>query len=66
MNKRQVKGTAKDVAGKLQRETGRVTGSQKQKAAGLRKQVEGKTERAIGDVEEMADRAQRSRRRRAE
>jgi uncharacterized protein YjbJ (UPF0337 family) len=52
MNKRQVKGTAKDVAGKIQQEAGKLTGSKKQQAKGLGKQIEGKSQKALGDIEE--------------
>ena len=41
MNKDQVKGTAKDVAGKVQEGAGKVTGDREQEAKGLAKQVEG-------------------------
>ncbi len=53
MNKRQVKGTAKEVAGKVQQGAGKVTGSKKQQAKGLAKQVEGKVQRRVGDAEEV-------------
>jgi uncharacterized protein YjbJ (UPF0337 family) len=52
MNKDQVKGTAKDVAGKVQEEAGKLTGSKEQQAKGLSKQVEGKTQKSVGDVKE--------------
>jgi len=43
MNKDQVKGTAKDIAGKVQEEAGRaVVGSKEHEAKGLGKQVSGK------------------------
>ena len=41
MNKDQVKGTAKDIAGKVQEGAGKVTGDREQEAKGLSKQVEG-------------------------
>jgi len=52
MNKEQIKGTAKDVAGKVQQKTGEVIHSPEQQAKGLAKQVEGKAEKAVGDVKE--------------
>lgn len=52
MNKDQVKGTAKDVAGKVQQEAGRLVGSKRQQAKGLSKQVSGKTQKAVGDVKQ--------------
>ena len=52
MNKDQVKGTAKDVAGKVQEETGKLVGSKEQEAKGLSKQIAGKTQKSVGDVKE--------------
>ena len=52
MNKEQVKGTAKDIAGKAQQKVGEAIGSKEQQAKGVSKQVEGKTEKAYGDVKE--------------
>jgi uncharacterized protein YjbJ (UPF0337 family) len=52
MNKDQVKGTAKDMAGKVQAETGKLVGSKDQQAKGLLKQAEGKAEKKFGDVKE--------------
>lgn len=54
MNKDQVKGTAKDVAGSVQESVGKAVGSDEQRAKGLAKQVEGKTQKAVGDVKEAA------------
>lgn len=52
MNKNQVKGTVKDVGGKIQQEVGKVTGSAEQQARGIRKQVEGKLQRQVGNLQE--------------
>ena len=49
MNKDQVKGTAKDVAGKIQEGAGKLVGSKSQQAKGLAKQVVGKTQKGFGD-----------------
>ena len=49
MNKDQVKGTAKDVAGKIQEKAGKLVGSKSQQAKGLAKQVAGKTQKGFGD-----------------
>ena len=57
MNRDQVKGTAKDIAGKVQRKVGEMTGSTGQQVKGAAKQVEGKVQRGIGDAEQAADRA---------
>ena len=50
MNRDQVKGTAKDVLGKVQRKIGEATGDASQQIKGGAKQVEGKLQRGAGDV----------------
>jgi uncharacterized protein YjbJ (UPF0337 family) len=57
MNENQVKGTAKDIAGKVQREVGNATGSTEHQIKGGAKQVEGKVQKGLGDAEQAADRA---------
>ena len=57
MNRDQVKGTAKDVAGKVQRKVGEATDNVSQQIKGGARQVEGKVQRRAGDVEEAADKA---------
>ena len=52
MNKDQVKGTAKNVAGKVQEEAGKLVGSKEQQAKGVAKQVAGKTQKGVGNVKE--------------
>ena len=52
MNKDQVKGATKDIAGKIQEEAGKLTGSTEQQVKGLGKQVEGKVQKAVGDAKE--------------
>ena len=52
MNKDQVKGAVKDAAGKVQRKTGEVIGSEEQQVKGLAKQVEGKAQKSYGDAKE--------------
>ena len=52
MNKDQVKGGAKDIAGKIQEQTGKIVGSKEQQAKGLEKQVEGKVQKGVGDAKE--------------
>ena len=59
MNKNQVKGAAKDVAGKIQETAGQVTGNTSQQAKGVAKQVEGKVQRGVGNVQDAADDATR-------
>ena len=53
MNEDQVKGVAKDIAGKVQETVGEVVGSKDQQAKGLAKQVEGKTEKTLGDAKDV-------------
>ena len=50
MNKDQVKGTAKTVAGKVQQSAGKLVGSREQEAKGLGQQMAGKAQKAMGDV----------------
>jgi len=59
MNKDQIKGAAKDAAGKLQQKAGEVVGSTSQQAKGLEKQVEGKVQKGVGDAREAAKDLQR-------
>jgi uncharacterized protein YjbJ (UPF0337 family) len=57
MNRDQVQGTAKDVAGKLQRKLGELTGNKTQQVKGAAKQVEGKLQKGAGNVEQALDKA---------
>jgi uncharacterized protein YjbJ (UPF0337 family) len=57
MNRDQVKGAAKDVAGKFQRKVGELTGNENQQAKGAAKQVEGKVQKGVGNIEEALDKA---------
>ena len=52
MNKNQVKGVAKDVAGKVQEKAGKLVGSEEQQIKGLSKQISGKMQKGVGDVEQ--------------
>jgi uncharacterized protein YjbJ (UPF0337 family) len=52
MNKNQVKGEAKDIAGKVQEEAGKLVGSKDQQAKGLSKQVAGKVQKGAGDAQQ--------------
>jgi uncharacterized protein YjbJ (UPF0337 family) len=53
MNKNQVKGTVKDIAGKVQEEAGKLIGSKEQQVKGLDKQIAGKIEKKYGDAKEV-------------
>jgi uncharacterized protein YjbJ (UPF0337 family) len=59
MNTDQVKGSAKDAAGKVQQKVGEAVGSEKQQAKGLKKQIEGNIQKAAGDVKEQIKDANR-------
>ncbi len=50
MNKNQVKGAVKDIAGKVQEEAGKLAGNKEQQVKGLNKQISGKAEKTYGDV----------------
>jgi uncharacterized protein YjbJ (UPF0337 family) len=52
MNRDQVKGKAKDIAGKVQRKIGEATGNTSQQVKGAAKQVEGKVQKGVGDATE--------------
>ncbi len=55
MNKDQIQGTVKDVAGKVQQKAGELVDSPKTVAKGVAKQVEGKGLKAVGDMKEAAE-----------
>ena len=54
MNKDQVKGTAKTVAGKVQQKVGQVVNSNEQQLKGVAKRVSGKVQKTYGDAKEAA------------
>jgi uncharacterized protein YjbJ (UPF0337 family) len=51
MNKNQIKGNLKEVAGKVQQRVGKATGNSNQQVRGVAKQIEGKTQKGLGYVE---------------
>ena len=55
MNNDQVKGVAKNVAGKVQEQAGKLVGSKEQQIKGLSKQISGKVQKAVGDVEQSVE-----------
>jgi len=61
MNRHQVKGAMKQVAGKVQRKIGKATGSRSQQAKGLVKETAGRVQKGYGDVQDDADQAERNR-----
>ncbi len=52
MNTDQIKGAAKEVAGKVQQKAGEVFNSPEQQVKGAAKQVEGATQKTYGDAKE--------------
>lgn len=52
MNKDQIKGTAKNIGGKIQEKAGKLVGSTEQQAKGLKNQVEGKVQQQVGNLKE--------------
>ena len=50
MNRDQVKGRAKEVAGKVEKNVGRAIDSPKTEAKGIAKEIVGKVQKTIGDV----------------
>ena len=56
MNRDQVKGRAKEVAGKVEKHVGRAIGSSRTEAKGLAKEITGKVQKTVGDVrDDLAD-----------
>ena len=56
MNRDQVKGGMKDVAGKIQRKAGEITGNRTQQLKGAGKQAVGKIQKGIGNLRDDSDR----------
>ena len=60
MDKDEIKGKAKDIAGRVERQAGEWTGDEEHQAKGAAKQVEGKVQNAFGkakdEVKKSADR----------
>ena len=55
MKKEHVKGTANEIAGKVQEKAGELTGSEKQQFKGVKNQVKGTMQKGVGDVKEAFD-----------
>jgi len=55
MNKNQIKGSVKDVAGKVQQKVGEATGNTNQQVKGVAKQIEGKVQKGVGNIEQAVD-----------
>lgn len=52
MNKDRVKGKAKDIAGRVERQTGEWTGDAETQVKGAAKQAEGKVQNALGKLKD--------------
>ncbi|GCL64903.1 CsbD family protein [Pseudaquabacterium pictum] len=52
MNKDQIRGAAKEVAGKIQRKTGDLLDSPEQEAKGTAREVAGKVQKQVGNAKE--------------
>ena len=52
MNKDQVKGKIKEVAGEIQEHTGKAIGNKEQQAKGHKREMEGKIQQTAGDIKE--------------
>jgi len=52
MDKDEIKGKAKDIAGRVERQAGEWTGNEETQAKGAAKQAEGKVQNAFGKVKD--------------
>ena len=57
MNRNQAAGRGKEVAGKIQKNVGRATGSAKTEAKGLAKEIAGKVQKNVGDAADKLGKA---------
>ena len=57
MNKDQVEGKVKDIAGRVERQAGEWTGDTKKQVQGTVKQVEGKVQNAWGNAKDASEKA---------
>ena len=55
MNKDQIKGAAKDIAGKVQEQAGKLLGSEEQQFKGRSKQISGRIQKGIGKAKESVE-----------
>ena len=58
MNKDNLTGKAKDIAGRAERQVGEWTGDEKSQADGVGKQAEGKVQKAWGDLKDAGRKVQ--------
>lgn len=55
MNKNQIQGEVKNIAGKVQEQVGKLLGSKEQQAHGIQKQVAGTAEVMLGDAKQAVE-----------
>lgn len=55
MNRDQVKGRAKEAAGKVKKNVGRAIGNPTMEAKGLGKEIVGKVQKTLGDARDEVD-----------
>jgi uncharacterized protein YjbJ (UPF0337 family) len=55
MNKDQMKGVAKDIAGKVQEQAGKLLGSEEQQFKGRSKQISGRIQKRVGDARQSVE-----------
>ena len=55
MNRDQVKGRGKEIAGKVQKNAGRAAGSAKTEAKGLAREAAGKVQKTVGDLRDRVE-----------
>ena len=60
MNCDQIKGAAKDLAGKIQQKIGELMRNESQQAKGVAKQVDGMTQKVTGNVEQWLNKARKT------
>jgi uncharacterized protein YjbJ (UPF0337 family) len=61
MNRDKVKGKAKDVAGRVERQAGEWSGSERHQVKGAAKQAEGKLQHTLGKARERLERSENRR-----
>jgi len=55
MNKDQVQGAVKDIAGKIQEQAGKLLGSEEQQYKGRSKQISGKIQKGVGNAKQSVE-----------
>lgn len=66
MNKDTIKGKAKDIKGRVERQAGEWTGDTESQIKGAGDQIEGKIQQGVGKMKDAGDRAMRDLRNKSE